>query len=500
MRMSAVVRRSVSVSGALAILLSAPETTGAATYAVRVRWQPSASAGVTGYRVWTRALGGPGLPALDAALPAPATDGSLAADVSGLDGRTDYVVTVTAYAAAGDESLPSNAIAIGYVQVAGRIDSDGDGLTDAAEDPNLNRVVDAGETDALRADSDGDGVGDASDACRGTPAGAAANPAGCSCAQVTCDDANPCNGAESCSAGICRPGTAPACDDGGACTDDACDPQVGCTHAPRPGCCARDADCADADACTTDEWCEAGTCRSVPVTCAAPGDSCQLVRCSPEAGCVIDSLPDGTACDDADACTLGDTCLAGVCRGESDAPRRGPRGVGIRRFRLAPHSAGYDVRATAYVAFPTSIDIAIAGVTVTVEDGMHRPVLAADLAGVDFAVTRAGWELRPGGGVDRLEVRPATGTARVSLRGTLPGFALVDATGASVGAGTIFWRVRFGAGCSSVFELACTDSARGARRCRRALASRQAAPPGGHRTRAGGLPTGRLPCLREASC
>lgn len=169
------------------MVLTASGPTHGATYAVRVRWSPSSGTGIIGYRVTVRALGGASLPVVDAGLPAAGPDGALATQISGLDGRTDYEVTVTAYTSADQESAPSNAIAIGYAQVASRIDTDGDGLTDAAEDPNLNRAVDAGESSALAGDSDGDGVGDAPDQCEGTAAGATVNAAGCLCAQVSCN-------------------------------------------------------------------------------------------------------------------------------------------------------------------------------------------------------------------------------------------------------------------------------------------------------------------------
>ena len=54
-------------------------------------------------------------------------------------------------------------------------------------DACLNGVV----THTLQ-DADGDGVCDASDTCPGTLAGQGVNPGGCSCAQVTVDDEKPC--------------------------------------------------------------------------------------------------------------------------------------------------------------------------------------------------------------------------------------------------------------------------------------------------------------------
>src|SRR5262245_53903587 len=138
------------VVGMLSLLLLADHA-HAVTYAARVRWAPSAGPGVIGYRVTVQPRAGGSSIVVNAGLPPVASDGSLATQVTGLDGRTDYDVTATAYTSTGAESLPSNAIAIGYAQVASRIDSDGDGLTDAAEDRNLNRALDAGETSALSA-------------------------------------------------------------------------------------------------------------------------------------------------------------------------------------------------------------------------------------------------------------------------------------------------------------------------------------------------------------
>lgn len=56
--------------------------------------------------------------------------------------------------------MESNRMALTYAAVATVIDSDGDGLTDAEEDIDLDRRVDPGETDPDDPDSDDDGVGD----------------------------------------------------------------------------------------------------------------------------------------------------------------------------------------------------------------------------------------------------------------------------------------------------------------------------------------------------
>ncbi len=451
----------------IATLALCPVRTWSATYSVRVRWSPSVTAEVTGYRITAGTPAGSPLVVVDAGLPSPAPDGTLLAQMAGLDGRTDYSVWVTAVSPDG-ESVPSNSIAIGYAQVAARIDSDGDGLTDAVEDLDLDRTVDPGETDPLSADTDRDGIGDAEDRCGGTATGAAVSPDGCACAQIACDDGNPCNGAETCSAGTCRAGTAPSCDDGNACTDDACDAQSGCTHTGRPSCCAADADCRDTDPCTTNERCQAATCVATAVTCAAPADSCQIARCEPDTGCVTEPRPDGTACEGDDACSTAGACQAGACVGTPDDPGRGPRAVGIRRFTLRRSPDGYAVSANAYFAFSDLVDPGSTGMSIAFEDGSHGSILAAEVAGADLDATRAGWKLAaPASGITRLEIRPRSGTARVSLRATLPAFSLIDPSGvAGADQGYLSWRVRFGTACASALGMSCQERPSGARRCR----------------------------------
>jgi len=74
------------------------------------------------------------------------------------------------------------------------------------------------------------------------------------------------------------------CDDGNACTSDACGADGQCTHAP--------VNCDDGNVCTTDS-------------------------CDPAAGGCVSVANDGAACDDGNACTGGDVCAATVCRGSA---------------------------------------------------------------------------------------------------------------------------------------------------------------------------------------
>jgi hypothetical protein len=52
---------------------------------------------------------------------------------------------------------------------------------------------------------------------------------------ASCSDGDACTSGDSCSGGLCKAGAALTCDDGNACTADACDPKTGCTAKPVAG-------------------------------------------------------------------------------------------------------------------------------------------------------------------------------------------------------------------------------------------------------------------------
>jgi cysteine-rich repeat protein len=77
--------------------------------------------------------------------------------------------------------------------------------------------------------------------------------------------------------------------------------------------------CDDGDACTHADTCQAGVCvGGTPVVCTAM-DGCHDVGvCDSTTGaCSNPVLPDGTACEDGDLCTQQDSCQAGSCVGGS---------------------------------------------------------------------------------------------------------------------------------------------------------------------------------------
>lgn len=130
--------------------------------------------------------------------------------------------------------------------------------------------------------------------CQGKPAGA------------SCSDENICNGEESCDgAGQCRPGTPLICDDGNACTDDACDPQSGCVHTSNMD------PCDDDDTCTTDDVCTNGACLGKPPPECDDGNPCTDDSCDADLNCV--NTASTRPCEDGDACTAGDVCSDETC-------------------------------------------------------------------------------------------------------------------------------------------------------------------------------------------
>ncbi len=132
-----------------------------------------------------------------------------------------------------------------------------------------------------------------------------------------CDDNNACTLSDHCTLAKCvgTPMQPAQCDDGNPCTNDTCAPVVGCTHTPNL------LACSDGNACTYKDFCNGGTCIGGAVVCPCNNDTmcddgnpCTTDTCANNSGC--SNLPAGiTPCDDADACTKDDHCSAGVCGG-----------------------------------------------------------------------------------------------------------------------------------------------------------------------------------------
>jgi hypothetical protein len=129
-----------------------------------------------------------------------------------------------------------------------------------------------------------------------------------------CDDGNPCTHDDVCIDGVCG-GTPVVCMALDQCHDPGvCDAATGLCSNPAK---ANGTPCADGNACTQTDTCQAGLCvGGDPVVCTAL-DACHDPGvCDTETGlCTNPAKPDGVGCSDGNACTQTDTCQAGVCTG-----------------------------------------------------------------------------------------------------------------------------------------------------------------------------------------
>ncbi len=124
--------------------------------------------------------------------------------------------------------------------------------------------------------------------------------------QAACDDGDACTSKGFCVNKSCVAGAVADCDDEEPCTDDACDPETGCTNESHTEACD------DGDACTEGDACAEGACVGSVIDCD-DGNACTDESCDPEVGCA--STPNSATCNDGDLCTSGDTCGEGACAG-----------------------------------------------------------------------------------------------------------------------------------------------------------------------------------------
>jgi hypothetical protein len=132
-----------------------------------------------------------------------------------------------------------------------------------------------------------------------------------------CNDGNACTQVDTCQSGICL-GTSPIlCPASDQCHSvGTCDPASGaCSNPPR----ADGTSCTDGSACTSLDTCQSGVCQSGTPKVCIPSDQCHLAgTCDATTGlCSNPNTPSGTACNDGNACTQLDTCQSGVCTGGS---------------------------------------------------------------------------------------------------------------------------------------------------------------------------------------
>ena len=133
---------------------------------------------------------------------------------------------------------------------------------------------------------------------------------------ASCDDGNSCTSGDQCLADHTCEGSGSSCNDLNPCTLDECDADGECIHIVDPA--MEGMQCGGGDgACAQVFTCAAGTCteesNSEDSQCD-DGNSCTDDVCDPEIGCVYSPLSN-VACDDGDNCTFDDTCSQGACIG-----------------------------------------------------------------------------------------------------------------------------------------------------------------------------------------
>ena len=132
---------------------------------------------------------------------------------------------------------------------------------------------------------------------------------------TSCNDGNACTQNDVCQSGTCVGGNPVVCTALDQChTAGTCNSANGvCSNPARPNGTA----CNDGNACTQNDVCQAGTCvGGNPVVCTA-SDQCHTAgTCNSANGvCSNPVRPDGTACNDGNACTQNDVCQSGTCVG-----------------------------------------------------------------------------------------------------------------------------------------------------------------------------------------
>ena len=128
--------------------------------------------------------------------------------------------------------------------------------------------------------------------------------------EVACDDGNACLIEDVCQQGVCSGSDPLACDDGNLCTTDSCDAKNGCIHTPNA------APCNDGNVCTINDVCNDGDCEiGSPMVCE-DGNPCTNDSCDPNIGCQFEA--NAAVCDDGNACTTLDACSKFACQGTEE--------------------------------------------------------------------------------------------------------------------------------------------------------------------------------------
>ncbi len=122
--------------------------------------------------------------------------------------------------------------------------------------------------------------------------------------EAPCNDDDVCSTDDHCHLGDCVGGGQLGCSDGNPCTSDSCSPGIGCQFFPV------DIECNDGSKCTVGDHCAGGWCVSGPILDCDDNNSCTEDACEPELGCTYAHTLNGDPCDEDKPLAA---CDAGVC-------------------------------------------------------------------------------------------------------------------------------------------------------------------------------------------
>ena len=131
-----------------------------------------------------------------------------------------------------------------------------------------------------------------------------------------CNDGNACTVNDTCISGICNGTGQLNCTSTNTCEVGTCNTSVGCIFTSK----ANGTNCNDGNICTDNDQCNSGTCSGTWTNCPQYPNLCVLASCIPPYGCTNYSSPNGTQCNDNNACTTSDQCEAGICAGTGFLP------------------------------------------------------------------------------------------------------------------------------------------------------------------------------------
>jgi hypothetical protein len=307
----------IAAGGFLGLALAMPRVSNA--YDASLGWQPTS--GASGYTVYIR-YGATGTPQpTDVGRPATSSDGLVHVVMYSLPLGPTANFWVTAYDVSRVASPASTTLSITYAQAAAVSDTDRDGLTDAQEDKDLDRVVDAGETNPADADSDNDGYSDGSEKLVyfTDPLNAASYPvipppppppsSTTTTTTTTTSTTSTTRTTTTTLGSQCSRDS--QCNDLNPCTIDDCVSKR-CAHAPTLA-----GTCDDGNPCSVGVACSAGVCTGWVLDCSHLDGACTYGVCDAQvAECKQVKLASGTRCDDGSGCTTGDVCSStAICNG-----------------------------------------------------------------------------------------------------------------------------------------------------------------------------------------